>query len=99
MRASYVKSFKQDKDSYDPHSDSYLLTELTYQSIYNLREILSSSLDCAKKIIYSDTDILLMSRKKPTSIAEFDKCLVQMSMNNSTNYLPSLGEVIVYEVN
>ena len=76
-----MKSFTKDKDSIDANYDDYLRTELVYKRIYNLREELCYTLDCSKKIICTDTDVLLLAKKKPQSVKVFDKCLKVMAMD------------------
>jgi hypothetical protein len=74
------------------------MTELVYKRIFNLREDLCYSLDCNRKIIYSDTDVLLLAKKKPATLRDFKKCLKSMAMDNDSNYLSQLGEIIVHQV-
>lgn len=52
-------------DYFDPHSDAYLLTELVYKNLFNLRESVARRLDVNKKEICSDPDLLVIAKCKP----------------------------------
>lgn len=49
-------------DFYDPHQDEYLMAELVFKSLFNLREQLGRRIDSSVSLIVSDEALLTYSR-------------------------------------
>ena len=54
-------------DFFDPQSDDYLMSELVYRDLFELREILSQLVDVNKKLICKDELIGVIARKRPVT--------------------------------
>jgi hypothetical protein len=58
---SYRKAFKRSADFFDLQSDLFLLTELLFKDIFNLREHLAQKIDCSPASIIEDIGIYSIS--------------------------------------
>jgi len=72
--------FRKSIDYFDPESDEYLKTEITFKSIHNLREKLAKQLDINRNEVFKPNELYLLALKRPDSVEKLEKILTEANI-------------------